>query len=85
MYTPSPFYTVSVVLFQRDECVVSHMQMLTTPLLREQNIKYSYCWIITSESISYSCLFLRQSCRDVASGIDRHPDSTKNISDIRGI
>ena len=75
MYTPSPFYTVSVVLFQLDECVVSHMQILTTPLLREQNIKYSYCWIITSESIN-SCLFLRQSCRDVAS-VDRHPDSTK--------
>ena len=29
------------------------------------------------KAFSFSCLFLRQSCRDVALGTDRHPDRTE--------
>ena len=51
-YMPSPFYTASVVLFQLHGCVVSHhIQVIATPLLSVHNIKYSFCWILTAESI----------------------------------
>ena len=32
-YMPFPFYIASVVLFKLRGCVVSHMQVLATPLL----------------------------------------------------
>ena len=48
---PSPFYTASVVLSQLHGCVVGHMKALATPLLSVNNIKYSFCWILTTESI----------------------------------
>ena len=47
-YMPSPFYAA---LFQLHGCVVSHMKMLATPLLNVDNIKHSFCWILTTESI----------------------------------
>ena len=34
---PSPFYTASVVLFQLHGCVVSHIQVIATPLLSVHN------------------------------------------------
>ena len=36
-------YAASVVLFQLHGCVVSHMQVIATPLLSVHNIKYSFC------------------------------------------
>ena len=67
-YMPSPFYPSSVVLFQLHGGMVSHMQVLAT----QYNTIFldSYLWNHTS----FSCLFLRQWCRDVASGADRHLD-----------
>ena len=66
-YMPSPFYPSSVVFFQLHGGMVSHMQELGV-----HNTKYldPYLWNHTS----FSCLFLRQWCRDVASGADRHLD-----------
>ena len=54
--------------------IISHMLLLATPSLTMYNTKYldPYHWNHTS----FSCLFLRQWCRDVASGADRHLDIT---------
>ena len=64
----------SIVLFQLHGVMVSHMQVLATPSSTVQNTKYMdpYHW----NHISFSCLFLRPWCRDVASGVDRHLDIT---------
>ena len=71
---PSPCYLASVLLFQLHGDIVSHMQVLATRTPTVQNTKYldPYQW----SHISFSCLFSRQWCRDVASGIDRHLDIT---------
>ena len=54
--------------------IISHMLVLATPFSTVHNSKYldPYHW----SHISFSCLFLRQWCRDVASGADRHLDIT---------
>ena len=59
-------------LFQLHGGMVSRMQVLATPSSIVHNTKYldPYHW----KHISSSCFFLRQWCRDVASGMDRHPD-----------
>ena len=67
-YMPSPFYSASVVLFQLHGGMVSHMQALATPSCT--HYLDTYHW----KHISFGCLFLRQWCRDVASGADRHLD-----------
>ena len=66
------FYPASVVLFQLHGGLVSHMQVLVIPTSTVNNTKYSYPY----HSISFSCLFLSQWCRDVASGANRHLDIT---------
>ena len=71
---PSPFFTASSVLFQLHRGMVSHIQVLPTTSSTVHNIKCLdtyYC-----KYISFSCLFLRQWCRDVASGADMHLDIT---------
>ena len=72
MYMPSPFYPSRVVLFQLHGGMVNHMQVLNTHFSIVHITKYLdlYLWNHTS----CSCLFLRQWCRDVASGADRHLD-----------
>ena len=65
---PSPFYSASVALFQLHGAMVSHMQALATPSCT--HYLDTYHW----KHISFGCLFLRQWCRDVASGADRHLD-----------
>ena len=60
--------------------MVSHMQIVATPSSTVHNNKYFDPY--HSKHISFSCLFLRQWCRDVASGTDRHLDITF-ISDCR--
>ena len=74
-YIPSPFYPASVMLFQLHGGIVSHMHVLATPFSTVHSTKYldPYHW----SHIRFSCLLLRQWCRDVASGIDRHPDKTE--------
>ena len=67
-YMPSPFYSARVVLFQLHGGMVSHMQTLATPSCT--HYLDTYHW----KHISFGCLFLRQWCRDVASGADRHLD-----------
>ena len=64
-YMPSPFYPSSLVLFQLHGGMVSHIQVLATHFLTIH--LDPYLWNHTS----FSCLFLRQWCRDVASGADR--------------
>ena len=67
-YMPSPFYSASVVLFQLHGGMVSHMQALATPSCT--HYLDTYHW----KHINFGCLFMRQWCRDVASGADRHLD-----------
>ena len=69
---PSPYYPAIVVLFQLHGGMVSYMWVLATPSSTVHNTIYldPYHW----RHISFSCLFLRQWCRDVASGVDRHLD-----------
>ena len=64
----------SVVLLKLHGCVVSHMQVLATALLSVHN---DYAGPLQLKEFNFSYLFLRQWCRDVASGIDRHPDRTE--------
>ena len=52
--------------------MVSNMLVLATPSSSMHNTVLNTKTII----ISFSCLFLRQCCRDVASGADRHLDIT---------
>ena len=60
------------MLFQLHGGMVSHMQVLATHFSTVHNIN---TWILTSETILVLAeLFLRQRCRDVASGTDRHLD-----------
>ena len=57
---------------------LSHMQVLASPLLSVHNIKYTrFAGPLPLKAFSFICLFLKQWCRDVASGIDRHPDRTE--------
>ena len=72
--TEGPFYTAIVVLFQLHGCLVSHMLVLATPSSTVNNTKYLDPY--HRNIISFSCLFLRQWCRDVASGADRNLDIT---------
>ena len=63
-----------VVLFQLHGGIVSHMQVLATlssTVHKTKNLG-PYHW----SHIRFSCLFLRQWCGDVASGVDRHLDIT---------
>ena len=62
----TPFYTAIVVLFQ----AFPGSWVLATPSSTVHKTKYldPYHW----SHISFSCLFLRQWCRDVTSGADRH-------------
>ena len=74
-YMPPPFYPASVVFFQLHGGMVSHMQALTTPSSTVNNTKYLDPYH-RNHNISFSCFFLRQLCRDVTSGADRHLDIT---------
>ena len=62
------------MLFQAFPGIISHMLVLVTPSLTVHNTKYldPYHW----SHISFRWLFLRQWCRDVASGTDKHLDIT---------
>ena len=73
-YMPSPFYPASAVLFQLHGGMVSHMQVSATLPSTVHNTKYLDPYL--RNHISFSCLFLKQWCRDVASGADRHLDIT---------
>ena len=73
-YMPSPFCPVSVVLFQLHGGMVCNMPVIATPSSTVNNTKYlDPCH---KNHISFSSLFLRQLCRDVVSGADRHLDIT---------
>ena len=67
----------SVVLLKLHGCVVSHMPVLATTLLSVHNINTHFAGPLQLKEFNFSNLFLRQWCRDVASGIDRHPDRTE--------
>ena len=54
VYMPSPFYTVSV-LFQQCGFVVSHMQVLATPLL---SVHTPFPGSLPLKAFSFSCLFV---------------------------
>ena len=69
---PSPFYPASVEFFQLHGGMFSLMQALAIPSSRVHNTKTYF----TIESISVLAASLRQACRDVASGADRHRDIT---------
>ena len=58
--------------FQLHGGIISHMLVLAKPSSTVHKIKYldTYHW----SHISFSCLFLRQWYRDVASGTDKHLD-----------
>ena len=56
-YMPSPFYTASVVLFQLHGCVVSHMQVLATPL--------QVCIILNTTSVAIVLVLTEQKCFSV--------------------
>ena len=78
MYMQSPFYIASVVLLKLHGCVVSHMQVLATTILSVNNLLNThFAGPLQLKEFIFSYLFLRQWCRDVASGIDRHPDRTE--------
>ena len=47
---PSPYYPVSVVLFQLHGGMVSHMEILATPSSTVHNTKLN-TWILTTEAI----------------------------------
>ena len=72
-FMPFPIYPSNLVLFQLHGGMVSHMQVLAM----HHNTIYldPYLWNHTS----FSCLFLRQWCRDVASGADRHLDGLQVV------
>ena len=54
------------------------MQVLATTLLSEHNLLNTrFAGPLQLNEFNFSYLFLRQLCRDVASGIDRHPDGTE--------
>ena len=58
--------------------MVSHMQVLATTLLSVHNLLNThFAGPLQLQEFNFSYLFLRQRCRDVASGIDRNPDRTK--------
>ena len=67
-------------LFQLHGGIISHMLVLATPSSTVHNTKYldPYHW----SHIRFSCLLLRQWCRDVASGADRHLDITFGLQEI---
>ena len=68
-------YIASVVLLKLHGCVVSHMEVLATTLLSVHNLLNThFAGPLQLKEFNFSYLFLRQWCRDVASGIDRHPD-----------
>ena len=46
-----------VVLFQLHGCVVSHMQVLTTPFLSVHNVNTSFAGSLPLQAFSFSCLF----------------------------
>ena len=78
MYMQSPFYIASVVLLKLHGCVVSHMQVLATTLLSVHNLLNAhFAGPLQLKEFNFSYSFLTQCCRDVASGIDRHPDGTE--------
>ena len=51
MVYPSPLYPASVVFFQLHGCMISLMQVFATPSSTAHNSKYSFSWILTTESI----------------------------------
>ena len=54
------------------------MQVLATTLLSVHNLLNThFARPLQLKEFNFSYLFLRQRCRDVASGIDRHPDQTE--------
>ena len=54
------------------------MQVLATTLLSVHNLLNThFAGPLQLKEFNFSYLFLRQWCRDVASGIDRHPDRTE--------
>ena len=69
-YMYSPFYIASVVLLKLHGCVVSHMEVCII-------LNTDYAGPLQLKEFNFSYLFLRQWCRDVASGIDRHHDRTE--------
>ena len=56
VYAISFLYS-NLVLFQLHGCVVSHMQVLATPLLSVHIIKYSFCWILTEQKFISDCRY----------------------------
>ena len=91
MYMPSPFYPASVVFFQlhgghgQSYASISYT-LLNCEYLDPYHIATLFqlylivnTWILIYyhwSHISFSCLFLTQCCRDVASGADKHLDIT---------
>ena len=54
------------------------MQVLSTTILSVNNLLNThFAGPLQLKEYNFSYLFLRQRCRDVASGIDRHPDRTE--------
>ena len=54
------------------------MQVLATTLLSVHNLLNThFAGPLQLKEFNFSYLSLRQWCRDVASGIDRHPDGTE--------
>ena len=71
---PSSFYPGSVEFFQLHEGMVIHMYVLATPTSTVNNTKILNPY--HRNHITFGCLFLRQWCRDLASGADRNLDIT---------
>ena len=54
------------------------MQVLATTILSVHNLLNThFAGPLQLKEFNFSNLFLRQLCRDVASGIDRHPNRTE--------
>ena len=69
------------MLIQLHVDMVSYMQVLATPSSSVNNTKYLDPY--HRNHISFSYLFLRQYCRDVASGTDRHLDITFGLQVVQ--